>query len=694
MKSQKKKSISTRLMFVFAILLIIICSALCLISIYIARDTMISKEKTTLSEKSELLAAEISQKLDSNIKTIESFSRRSEFNNPNVSIEERSLLCDKESESGEFHTIFYVLPSGDCVIPKYGVKLNLNQEGDAAFTKVIETGKSYYNPAIKDLCVTAAVPIKDSNGSITGVLVSTIQIEKFAALLGKDINAFIINENGEYIGHTKAASFKLDEKGDKIQNKDGTYQTNDDGINISVSPIKASQKDSSYLPLATLMKKMLATNSGVEKYKSMESGEMQYVAYAKIPITNWKVAYFVDEKDVVSATNHMAYIVLTVALFFIIIGVFFTYLISKIMIRPLTRATKSLETIIVDIQNGNGDLTARIPNKSNDEIGRIIDGINKYTEVLQGVTRKIKNETIELNSSVLNISAAITASDTQATDTSAIMEELAASMQEVDNIASEIKTNIELIHTEIENVAEKTDQGLSFTEDISQRAKELKDTAEQNQGVTQSVITKFTETLYESIENSRQVDKINNLTDDILSIASQTNLLALNASIEAARAGDAGKGFAVVANEIRELADSSRQTANNIQDISHIVNDAVNNLISNTNQLLEFMNGDITKDYGSMVNSGDVYLGDATQIRNQMITLQKSASNIRTNINSILELIQGVTKSISESTEGISSAANNTCNLVSSINDIDSEMEINKTVARNLIEEIECFKQI
>lgn len=694
MKSKRKKSISTKLMFVFAILLVLICSALSLISIYITRDNMITKEKSALLEKSELLSAEITQKLDSNIKTIETFSRRSEFNDPNVSVDARSRLCDSEASSGEFYTILYALPNGDSVIPKYGVNLNFKDEGDQAFAKVMQTGKSCYNPAVKNLCVTSAVPIKDANGKITGVLVSTIQIEKFASLLGKDINAFIINENGEYIGHTKAATFKLDEKGDKIQNKDGTYQTNNDGINISVNPMKASKTDSSYLPLASLINKMLSNDSGIEKYKSIDTGEMQYVAYAKIPTTNWKVAYYVDEKDILSITNKMAYVVVLVSIVFIIIGVFFIYLVSKLMIRPLTKATTNLETIIIDIQNGNGNLTARIPHKSNDEIGRIIDGINKYTEVLQGVTRKIKNETVELNSSVLNISAAISASDTQATDTSAIIEELAASMQEVDNIASEIRNNIETIHVEVENVAEKTDQGLSFTNDISHRAKGLKDTAVQNQGNTKSVIAKFTDTLNESIENSRQVDKINTLTDDILTIASQTNLLALNASIEAARAGEAGKGFAVVANEIRQLADSSRETANNIQDISHIVNNAVNNLIANISQLIEFMNGDIINDYDSMVTTGDTYLDDATMIRNQMNTLQKSAFNIRENIASILELIKGVTKSISESTEGISSAANNTCNLVSSINDIDAEMEKNRNVARNLSEEIECFKQI
>ncbi len=97
--------------------------------------------------------------------------------------------------------------------------------------------------------------------------------------------------------------------------------------------------------------------------------------------------------------------------------------------------------------------------------------------------------------------------------------------------------------------------------------------------------------LSEAIEKSKSVEKINVLSEAILKITEQTNLLALNAAIEAARAGEAGKGFSVVAEEIRKLAEESNNTANEIQEITKIVVNAVENLANNSNKILTFIDG-------------------------------------------------------------------------------------------------------
>lgn len=120
------------------------------------------------------------------------------------------------------------------------------------------------------------------------------------------------------------------------------------------------------------------------------------------------------------------------------------------------------------------------------------------------------------------------------------------------------------------------------------------------------MVIEMTELLQASMENSKKVTRINDLTNDILEISSQTNLLALNASIEAARAGEAGKGFAVVAEEIRILADNSRETTNSIQEISKMVTGAVEGLADNAEEMMRYVNETILGDYDSMSENAEI----------------------------------------------------------------------------------------
>ena len=136
------------------------------------------------------------------------------------------------------------------------------------------------------------------------------------------------------------------------------------------------------------------------------------------------------------------------------------------------------------------------------------------------------------------------------------------------------------------------------------RAAELENGAKENMEYTNRVVGEITSELQTALENSKSVDEVSKLTDEILSISSQTNLLALNASIEAARAGEAGKGFAVVADEIRQLADSSRETANNIQRINEMVIDAVKGLAASSEKIIAYINETVLPDYESFVNGG------------------------------------------------------------------------------------------
>lgn len=234
------------------------------------------------------------------------------------------------------------------------------------------------------------------------------------------------------------------------------------------------------------------------------------------------------------------------------------------IIKPLKSANRQLNDIIKNIEESNGDLTARIEVKSEDEIGELVDGINSFIEKLQLIMKDIKSKSDALQEASANMNGQITAVNDNAGSVSAVMEEMAASMQEISATAEQLSAGPDNIFHAIVNVTEQITEGNEITARIQKKSVRYREDTEQGRQSTNDMVAQIKDGLNQSIENSKQVARIQELTEDILSISSQTNMLALNASIEAARAGDAGKGFAVVAEEIRELAEDSRKIANSI----------------------------------------------------------------------------------------------------------------------------------
>ena len=211
---------------------------------------------------------------------------------------------------------------------------------------------------------------------------------------------------------------------------------------------------------------------------------------------------------------------------------------------------------------------------------------------------------------------------------------------------------------------------------------------------TTTVVGEITAEMQQALENSKSVEKVEQLTGEILSISSQTNLLALNVSIEAARAGEAGKGFAVVADEIRQLADSSRETANNIQSINEMVIAAVQELVKSSEKIISYVNDNILPDYQSFVEGGHQYDTDATHIDMTMVEYAEETREILMNMKDMADSISGINRAVEESTNGVTSAAMNIDSLVQSISTVSEQMEENTSVAKNLKQESENFVNI
>ncbi len=360
------------------------------------------------------------------------------------------------------------------------------------------------------------------------------------------------------------------------------------------------------------------------------------------------------------------------------------------IVNPTLRATKKLQEIVGGLEGGDSDLSMRIPVETKDEVGKLVDGINKFMDVLQNVIAGMADSSGKLKKSFDGVSSSVDCANSSSCDVSAVMEELSASMEEVSATLVGIDRHVKEVDESITAFTEASGSVLNYSENMQVRAEELEKGAAESQDTTETMVGQIIRDLKSAIEHSKSVEQVESLTNEILSISSQTNLLALNASIEAARAGEAGKGFAVVADEIRQLADSSRETANNIQSINEAVIVAVNELSDNSNRLVNYIDENILPDYNNFVDSGRKYSGDASYVNGEMRHFAQKTEELKEVIHQLTEAIGNIATVVEDSAKSIESAAEGTTALAGEVQKIHTDIEDSMLVVDNM--ERQCTK--
>lgn len=382
-------------------------------------------------------------------------------------------------------------------------------------------------------------------------------------------------------------------------------------------------------------------------------------------------------------------IVLSIVTLFIVV-----YSVMKRVVRPVKATERELMAIIDSIDAKDGDLTKRIAIVSNDEIAALAGGINSFMEKLQHIFCVIVNNSRKMEGVVDEVRESVRTSNDSASDLSALTEELSATMAEVANNTAVINDRANEISQEVTAIADRSDDINRYSKEMKSRADEMERAAKTNRDSISEKVNAILSVLNQAIEDSHSVDQVNTLTNEILSISSQTNLLALNASIEAARAGEAGRGFAVVAEEIGQLANSSRDTANRIQDINAVVTDAVHNLAENANNLVTYMNDYILPEFQEFVATGGQYKEDATYIEGVMNEFAEKTDELKSVMEEIAGSINTITSAIDEGVNGVTGAAESTQVLVGDMDNISKRMDENFAIAGELKNETSIFTRL
>ena len=362
------------------------------------------------------------------------------------------------------------------------------------------------------------------------------------------------------------------------------------------------------------------------------------------------------------------------------------------VINPVKGATKQVDELVEGIRNNEGDITRRIRVRSRDEIGRLSMAINDLVSQMQEIIEALQNGCRRMQETQTGISTCVEKVNESAANTTQNLTRLSGGMEKVSGAVQEVKEDTLLLGQTVEGMKQVAEEGSSYAAGIKGKAGEMKEVALASKKEATSMLSEINTAVNSSIESSQQIHKITKLTGDILGIAGTTNLLALNASIEAARAGEAGKGFAVVAEEIRNLADSSRESANHIKEISDRVVESVQELSENATRLLTFVNTKVLADYDTLENTGKNYHEAADHVDEMMADVREQIGRIQESLQHVNTANDSIEKTVNDSNGMLSVVQENNHGMEEEMQEISSSIEDMSGVVDQLQDSIRCFK--
>lgn len=384
------------------------------------------------------------------------------------------------------------------------------------------------------------------------------------------------------------------------------------------------------------------------------------------------------------AYNTLVMVSIVMCVFMLLAAVFILYSI----LTPIGK----LKIALKDLAERGGDLTQKINIKSKDEMGELAESTNAFIENIRLILKEVHASASMVGEAGGKVGNYLVDLNSYVEDTSAVVEELAAGTEETAASAQEVNASSHEIQDAINSIAVKAQEGSTEVKKISERAQELRENAVTSQKSANEICDLTKSKMEEALKKSEVVNQISVLSDGILQISSQTNLLALNAAIEAARAGEAGKGFAVVADEIRKLAEDSRNTVTEIQNLTLDVIASVKDLSESSNEIMNFMDTTVRKDYESLKHTGEQYSFDADFVNDLITDFSATSEELAASIDAVITAINEVSTTVNEGASGNQMIADKAITIVEKVDQVKNQMDVSKDNTIKLEEAISKFK--
>lgn len=524
-------SIKKKLIFSFAIILIIPSAILGSFSYLKAKEEVSSQFMQTANENVKILNSIIKDTLEPKVYDTAIFSKVIKYDSGNI--ESLPAIRGKFAEYMEFHpdmeSVFFGGKDGTIVqYPQNVLEKNFNVKEEMWYKEALKKDgsiavtKPYISVITNNLVVAIAAQTDDKSG-VVGLEVSLKSLENLTSSvkIGKEGYVTILNEDMYYV----------------------------------VDPDGKVGKKASDSIVSSIYKK----ESGKVAYQT--SGTEKQMIYSTNKLTGWKIAGIINNSEIEAMTKP----ILQQTVFIIACSLLVGGIIVFMMIKSVTQPLQLLKKVALKVSSG--DLTEKIVVARKDEIGEVLKAFKHMSESLHTIIKEVNEKSQHIAAASEQFMASSGQTATTSEYVSSTLQEVVSRTEIQNENLSENAEALDKVAADIKQVAENAQMAVELTTLTAEQAKDgeksVKETVDQMNEMHQSVVSsnKQIQLL------QKQSKEIHNIVDVMSGIAKQTKLLALNAGIEAARAGETGKGFAVVAAEVGKLAKQSEESATEITKI-------------------------------------------------------------------------------------------------------------------------------